>query len=404
MPETAHESRPHPLQGVKVVDLGQIYNGPYATFLMAMAGADVIKVEPREGESLRVRGAVGTGKLPFAMLNSNKRCITLNLKSQRGRGLLIDLVRRADVLLENFAPDTMERLGLPAELLLAENPRLIYASGSGYGRSGPKRDYLAMDLTVQAVAGIMSVTGYPEGPPLKAGVALCDFLGGVHLYGAIVTALYEREKTGCGRVVEVAMLEAAYVTLASNLGLFHGSGGKAPPRTGNRHGGLSMAPYNVYPAADGHVAIIVVGEEHWRQLLRAMGRADLLDDPRFADNKARVAHIAQVDALIENWTRGLPRERIFELTKQFRVPSAPVRDLVEVVNDEHMHGRGMLKRIEHPELGPIVVPTTAMRFHGTPQMEIVPSGRLGQYTAEVLQAELGLDDAEIAALRRDQVI
>ena len=404
MPDNASDTRPYPLQGVKVLDLGQIYNGPYATFLMAMAGADVIKVEPREGESLRVRGALGTGKLPFAMLNSNKRCITLNLKPARGREILLALASRADVLLENFAPDAMERLGLGPDVLLAANPRLIYASGSGYGRSGPKRDDLAMDLTVQAAAGIMSVTGYPDGPPLKAGVALCDFLGGVHLYGAVVTALFERERTGQGRVVEVAMQEAAYITLASNLGLFHGSGGKAPPRTGNRHGGLSMAPYNVYPAADGHVAIIVVGEEHWRQLLRAMHCEDLLDDPRFADNQARVANIQAVDALIEGWTKALPRQRIFEITREYRVPSAPVRDLVEVVNDEHMHGRGMLKRIEHPELGPIVAPTTAMRFHGTPQMELVPSAPLGRHNDEVLAVELGLDADQIAALRRDQVI
>ena len=197
--------RRYPLESITVVDLGQIYNGSYATFLMAMAGARVIKVEPREGEHLRKRGTVGGAGLPFAMLNSNKLSVTLNLKDARGRDLLFEMVKRADVLLENFAPGTTDRLGCGWAQLAKVNPRLIYAQGSGYGQSGPYRDYPAMDLTVQAMAGVMSVTGYADRPPVKAGPAICDFFGGVHLYGAVMAALYEREKTGVGRAVEVSM-------------------------------------------------------------------------------------------------------------------------------------------------------------------------------------------------------
>ena len=184
------------LQGVVVIDLSHIYNGPYATFLMAMAGATVIKIEPLGGEHLRLRANLGGAALPFAMLNSNKQAITLNLKTERGRSLLLDMVRKADVLVENFSPGITDRLGIGAAALQQENPRLIYASSTGYGRSGPYRDYPAMDLTVQAMSGVMSITGFQDREPVKAGPAVCDFFAGAHLFGGIMMALYEREHPG----------------------------------------------------------------------------------------------------------------------------------------------------------------------------------------------------------------
>jgi len=394
-----------PLAGITVVDLGQVYQGPYATLLMAKAGAEVIKVEPLQGEPLRHRVAVGRGaSFPFAMLNSNKRAVTLNLKSERGRALLMEMVRRADVLLENFAPGVLDRLGIGWSVLSALNPRLVYASGSGFGLTGPDRDSLAMDLTVQAVSGVMSITGFPEGPPVKAGAAFVDFLSGIHLYAGVMTALVERARTGKGRLVEVAMQETVYPTLASNLGFLYTSKGDVPPRTGNRHGGLAIAPYNVYPAKDGHVAIICVVETHWRNLLAAMGREDLAADPRFADNATRVENLAATDALVEEWTRSLGRDEIFAITRRHRIPSAPVRDLREVMNDPHMHERGMLEHIEHPELGDIVVPTSPLRFHGADTIETTPSPKLGQHNDEVYGSWLGLSAEEIAALRAEGVI
>jgi crotonobetainyl-CoA:carnitine CoA-transferase CaiB-like acyl-CoA transferase len=394
-----------PLAGITVVDLGQVYQGPYATLLMAKAGADVIKVEPLHGEPLRHRIAVGRGaSFPFAMLNSNKRAVTLNLKSERGRELLVDMVQRADVLLENFAPGVLDRLGIGWSVLSAVNPRLVYASGSGFGLSGPDRDSLAMDLTVQAVSGVMSITGFPDGPPVKAGAAFVDFLSGIHLYAGVMTALVERARTGKGRLVEVAMQETVYPTLASNLGFLYNSEGEVPPRTGNRHGGLAIAPYNVYPATDGHVAIICVVETHWRNLLAAMGREDIADDPRFADNARRVENLAATDAVVEAWTRTLGRDEIFAVTRRHRVPSAPVRDLREVMNDPHMHERGMLERLAHPELGDIVVPTSPLRFHGADKVETTPSPPLGRHNDEIYGGWLGLSEAEIAALRREGVI
>ena len=283
-----------PLDGLVIIDLSQIYNGPYATFLLATAGATVIKIEPPGGESLRRRGVVGGAALPFAMLNGCKQSIVLNLKTEDGKAALRDLVKTADVIVENFAPGTMDRLGLGYENLRTINPRLIYAASSGFGSTGPYKNYPAMDLTIQAMSGVMSTTGYADRPPVKAGPALCDFFAGVHLYGAITTALYTREKTGVAHRVEVAMQDAVYSSLSSSLGMHWAMQGKPdapPPRTGNRHGGLAEAPYNVYPTSDGWIAIICVGEVHWRSMTKAMGRPELADDPRFTSLKERVAHM-----------------------------------------------------------------------------------------------------------------
>jgi len=332
-------TRPLPLQGITVVDLGQIYNGPYCSFLLAMAGARVIKIETPGGEHLRKRSVVAGAALPFAMLNSNKSFATLNLKTERGRDLLRKMVGRADILVENFAPGVMDRLGVGYESLSRINPRLVYGAGSGYGRSGPKKDFPAMDLTVQAMAGIMHVTGFPDRPPVKAGPAIGDFMGGVHLYGGIVTALYEAQKTGQGRLVEVSMQEAVYASLASNLGLHFSMGNDVPPRTGNRHGGMAEAPYNVYPTRDGYIAIICVGEVHWKSLCTAMQREDLVADPRFANLKLRVAHMDEIDALVSGFTAQYTKEDLFALLMKHRVACAPVRSLDEVINDEHMHER-----------------------------------------------------------------
>jgi CoA:oxalate CoA-transferase len=393
-----------PLEGIVVLDLGQIYQGPYCSLLLAMAGATVIKIEPLRGEPARLRADVDVASLPLAMLNSNKLGITLNLKDPKGRELFLQLADQADVVQENFAPGVMDRLGLGAEALRGRNPRLIYASASGYGTEGPYRDFLAMDLTIQAMSGIMEATGFPEGPPVKAGPAISDFLGGIHLYGAIMTALYEREHTGEGRTVEVAMLDAVYPALCSNLGMHHATRGAGLARTGNRHGGLSMAPYNVYATRDGYAAIICVTDEHWRSLARAMGRDDLATDPRFATHADRVKIMAEVDALVGQWTAALSKDEVFAAARRAHLPAAPVRALDDVVNDPHLHERGMLQRVDHPDLGSVVLPTTPLRLHGAPPPQLQPSPRLGQHNAEVYGRWLGLDAGEIDALRAAKVI
>ena len=301
-----------PLEGVKVLDLGRIYQGPWCGLMLALAGADVLKIEEPAGEPSRRGSTVETTTVPFAMLNSNKRDITLNLKDKRGRDLFRRLVEDADVVVENFSPGTMDRLGLSAESLLELNPRLVYGAATGYGIDGPDRDQLAMDITIQAHSGVMSVTGFPEQPPVKAGVAFVDFLGGTHLYAGIVTALYERERTGVGRIVDIAMIDTIYPTLASNLSGYFRDGFAG--RAGNGHGGGALVPYNVYATADGHVAIIIISDQQWRNLCGAMGQPELVDDERFSSNGRRFHRLEELDDIIETWTsarsRRLPRFRL----------------------------------------------------------------------------------------------
>jgi len=378
---------PRPLAGVRVLDLGQIYQGPYAGFLLAQAGADVVKIEPPGGEPLRRREVHGgPPSYPLAFLNSNKRSLIVDLKTGEGRQLLHRLAGAADVLIENFAPGVLERLDVGWPTLREANPRLIYASGTAYGLSGPDRDHLGMDITVQAASGVMSITGEPGRPPLKAGPALIDFLGGVHLYAGIVSALYEREHTGRGRLVEVAMQEAVYPSLLSKLGLLHLEG-RAPGRIGNRHGRVS--PYNVYACNDGFVAIICVNEGHWRNLLRAMGREDLAADPRFVNNEARVRHMEEVEDLVAAWTSELSRAEVCRAAQDCHVPCAPVRDLAEVNADPHLRERGFLEVVDHPALGEVVLPTSPLRFDGLPSGPIEPSADLGRDTDDVVSDWLG---------------
>lgn len=394
---------PAPFDGVTVVDLGQIYNAPYATLLLALNGANVIKVEPLKGENLRGRGKVAGAGAPFGMLNSNKKAVTLNLKDARGVELLEQLVARADVLVENFRPGVTDKLGVGAARMLEVNPRLVYASGSGYGSTGPYRDMPAMDITIQAMSGVMSVTGFPDREPVKAGPAISDFMGGIHLYGAITSALYQRERTGRGTVVEAAMLDSVYPTLMSSLGLYFGSTGDVPTRTGNRHSGLAESPYNVYPASDGFVALICVSEGHWAALTRLMGVPELADDPRYADRVARVAHIDEVDAMVSGWTQHLTKAELAEALGAAGVPSAPVREIGEVVNDPHLRQRGMLTEIDHPDMGPLVVPHSPVRV-GDHYAQIVPSPTLGQHNQEVYGDWLGLGSERLAELEKEGVI
>lgn len=393
-----------PLSGIVVIDLSHVYNGPYATFLMAMAGAEVIKVEPQHGEHLRSRGDMGGADYPFAMLNSNKKPVTLNLKSEQGRALLKEMAAKADILVENFAPGVMDRLGVGADVLQAINPRLIYGSSSGYGKSGAYRDYPAMDLVMQAMCGIIDCTGYPDQPPVKSGAAICDFMAGIHLYGAIMTALYERSRTGKGRVVEVSMQDATFASLASNLGMLHARGDAAPARTGNRHGGLGISPYNVYSTSDGYVVLNAPGDRHFQAILDVIGRPDLKTDPRFESRSARVAHTAEVDALLESWTVNMKKNEVADRMLAAKVPCAPVRSLKEVAQDRNMLERGSLQPVDHPQLGKVVLPHSPFVFEGSARLPIQPSLPLGACNDAVFGEWLGHSAQELAVLRADGVI
>ena len=390
--------RPLPLQGITVIDLSHIYNGPYATFMMAMAGARVIKIEPPKGEWTRRRGVLGGSAMAFAMFNANKDCVTLNLKSEAGKRLFFEMVIRSDVVVENFAPGAVERLGIDADTVLNAHPNIVYASSSGYGHDGPYRDKPAMDLTVQAMSGIVSVTGHPHTPPVKAGAAVCDLMAGAHLYGAIMTALFERERTGLGRRVEVSMMEASYASLASNLDKWWSSGGEAPERTGSRHGALMEAPWNVYPTRDGWIAVICLEDRHWTDLLQAMSRNDLIDDPRFTDQRTRVEHMDEVDSIVEAFTSQHSKAELDVIFREYHAIVAPVRNLAELTSDPHLRARGFLREVDHPEYGRMTLPISPLRFAGSQPPQHMCNGKLGVANREVYCNWLGLSRTEFERL------
>mgnify|MGYP001368858491 FL=1 len=392
-----------PLAGLTVLDFGQVYNGPYCGFLLAQAGARVIKVESPTGESLRGRSGTAKPGFPFRMFNSAKECITANIKHPDGRQLIKDLVPQVDVVLENFSPGTLADNGLGSDVLCELNPRLIYAAGTGYGGSGPYRDYLGMDITLQAMSGVMSVTGDADSPPTKAGAAFCDILGGAHLYAGIVSALYQREQTGKGAVIDISMQDCVFPTLATQLGTYFQLGHQ-PTRTGNRHSGMALAPYNVYQAKDGHVAMICFRGEHWLRLCDAMERPELKTDERFARTKDRARNMDEVDALVEAWTRTLTKAEIFAIAQSAGMICAPVQTLEDVVNDPQLLARGTLAWAEDKWGEQSLKFHTPIRFKGmqTPGVPDMPS--LGAHSESVLLEFLGMDADEVARLRNAQAI
>lgn len=392
-----------PLDGIEVLDFGQLYNGPYCSLILSYLGADVIKVEPPFGEPLRTR--VEDGEPPeMVMINSTKEGITLDLKSERGKEMLKELIEDTDVLVENFATGTMEKLGVGYETLSEINPELVYAHGSGFGEEGEYSEYTAMDLTIQAIGGVMNVTGFPDGPPVKAGIAVADFLGGIHLATGVMAALYEREQTGEGQFVEVSMHDAVHPTLTSPLAAhYHGS--DSPPRTGNRHSGLAQCPYNVYETADGYIAIFCVTNKHWDRLLDVLGREDLKDDPRYETNVKRTQHMNEIDAMIEEQTQTLERDAVADRLRDAGVPCGPVRNLPEVAEDPHLKERGMIQPVDHPNYdGEISAHGSPIRMGDATQPDVTPSPTKGEHNHEVYARRLGLSREEIQALERDGII
>ena len=391
-----------PLEGLLVLDFGQIYNGPYCGLLLGFLGARVIKIEPPQGDILRRRHPDGE-PYPYLWLNSNKESLAVDLKHEDGRNVVLRLAARADIVIENFNIGVMDRLGIGWSELSRINPRLIFGAGKGFGLSGPKKDYSSMDLTIQAISGAMSATGFPGGPPVKAGPAISDFMGGVHLCVAILAAVYDRERTGRGQLVEASMQESVVMAMASAMGTHFDSLAGAPPvppRTGNKHPGLAVAPYDVYEAADGFVAIFCVSEQHWRNLVETMDRRDLQEDSRLDTTVGRARHMQVVDDAVSEWSRRHTKQEIADILVAAGVPFAPVQTVAEVAEDPHLLARGMWQDVPHPTRGQLRLPCAPVRLHGTPERRIERiAPELGSDTDAVLREIAGMDDAEIKVLR-----
>src|SRR5258708_24961410 len=392
-----------PLDGMLVLDLGQIYNGPYCGLQLAFMGARVLKIEPPEGDVVRRRKRE-VEPYPLVMLNSNKESVVLDLKQPRGKEIFLELVARADVLIENFAAGVMDRLGVGWDVLHKLNPRLVYGGSSGFGLDGPYRDLAAMDVTIQAMSGITNATGDEDGAPTKAGAAVCDFLAGIHLCAGILGALVQRERTGEGQRVEVAMHEAAVIALASALGAVMDGDANVPQRTGNRHPALAMAPYNTYPCTDGHVAIFTSAERHWQSMCRLLGHPDLAEHPEYSGPAGRARHMAESDDSVAVWTITRSKQEVMRLLNEAHVPCAPVKTAREVAHDPHLEARGFWVDVKHPRRGATRVAISPIRLHAGGKAEIrSPAPTLGQHTEAVLGELLGLKADELATLRAQGV-
>ena len=398
------ERQDGPLAGVKVLDLTRVLAGPYCTMFLGDLGAEVVKIEqPEVGDDTRAWGPpfVGGESAYFLCINRNKKSVTLDLKSNQAVGLLRRLAEGADVLVENFRPGTMERLGLGERELRAVNPRLIYASLSGFGADGPMKDWPGYDLIIQAWGGLMSVTGMPDGEPTKVGVAIVDIVAGLMLGKAILAALFARERTGVGQKLETSLLEAEVACLI-NAGSNYLVGGVVPGRWGNAH--PNIVPYQSFKSRDSYLVIGVAGEAIWRRFCQAIGMVGLADNPRFARNPQRVEHRGElIDILTEIF---LQRDTAAWVTLLIDagVPCAPVQTIDQVFHAPQVIAREMVVEVSHPTAGTLRMAGLPVKFSGTPASIRLAPPLLGQHTAEVLRSWLRLDDSAIDDLKSKGVI
>jgi crotonobetainyl-CoA:carnitine CoA-transferase CaiB-like acyl-CoA transferase len=392
------------LDGVRVIDLSRVLAGPLGTMILGDLGADVIKVErPGSGDDLRAWGPPFTPEgesAYFLAVNRNKRSVTLDLKHPRGKHLLRDLVRSADVVVENFRVGTMDELGVGYDVLAAENPRLVYCAVSAYGLTGPYRDLPGYDIIIQAMGGLMSVTGEPDGAPMRAGVAVVDVLTGLYIALGVAAAVRERDRTGRGQRVDLSLLEvelASLVNIANNYLV----AGDRPTRLGNAH--PSVAPYEVFASADGHIAVAVATQAQWTRFCTAIEREALAGDPRAATNSDRVANRAWLTAEIATALRTRTTDAWIDRLRAADVPCGPVNSIDRIFEDPHVAGLGLVTSF--PRGGrEIDVVGSPLRFSGSERRPPVAPPTLGQHTDEVLTDLLGLSATEIEGLRASGAI
>ncbi|HUY08293.1 MAG TPA: CoA transferase [Candidatus Dormibacteraeota bacterium] len=381
-----------PLAGVLVLDLSRVLSGPYCTAMLADLGARVIKIEAPGGDDARHLGPFRDGEsVYFAILNRGKQSLTLDLKDEDDLGVLRHLAARADVLVENFRPGVMARLGLSYEELAALNPRLIYTSISGFGQTGPESGRPAYDLIVQAESGLMNITGWPDGPPTRVGESLGDITAGVLAAFAINGALYARERDGRGSHLDVSMLEgllALQVTAISQLN----ASGQAPTRVGNRH--PVSTPFDTYQASDGMVVLAVANEPGFIRLAELIGLPELPRDPRFASDQARTLNKEQVRSLIEGWTATRTVDQVVQAAIAMGVAAAPILNLQEALASPQVESRNTVATISHPRLGELRYIPQPVRMSGRPRPVLSPSPALDADRARLLEglSGIGLSD------------
>ena len=386
-----------PLRDLLILDLSRILSGPFATMTLADLGAEVIKIEqPGGGDDTRQWGPPfqGADAAYFLSVNRNKKSLAVDLKSPEGLAAVRRLARTADVVVENFRPGTAERLGLGYEELAASNPGLVYASISGYGQTGPDARRPGYDAIAQARSGIMSVTGEHDGPPVRVGVSSSDLIAGTWAVIGILAALHEREQTGQGQWVDISLLDGS-VSWLTYVASGYFASGAIPQRYGSAH--PTIAPYQAFPTADGFVMIAVGNDSLWRKFAGALGRDGLVDDARFVTNPLRVAHRAELVAIIAEILVGASTDEWVARLDAAGVPVGPIQTVDQALADPQIVARGMVAEVEHPKAGRLKTVACPVRLTRTPASVRTPPPLLGQHSDEVL-AGLGFSESEIDGL------
>lgn len=396
--QESSSKRPLPLAGVRVLEVSQVMAGPYAGMLLADMGADVIKIEP-PGTGDQTRGAMGfkmkgPDSLGFLNMNRNKRSVALNLKSDAGRKLLLQLAKDADILIENYRPGAMKRLGLGYEDIKAVNPRLVYTSISGFGQTGPWADRPGFDLMAQAMSGVMSVTGYPGGPPVKAGVPVADIGCALFAIYGTLSAYIGAKASGQGQYIDAALFDAAMAFSVWDICDYWGTG-KPPEPLGTSN--KMTAPYQAMAASDGYFVMGANNQKLWHLLCTVMDRKELLDDARFGTISLRLANRAALEEALELSFRLRPKDDWVKLLLAAGIPAGPILTYPEAFEGEHGRARQMRMEIDHPIEGKVPNIGFPVKLSGTPQQVRRHPPLLGEHTAEVL-AELGIDAQEQARL------
>ena len=392
-----------PLKGMRVLDLTRILAGPYATMILRDLGAEVIKIEqPGTGDEARDFGPFKNDfSLYFMSVNRGKKSVTLNLKSQRGKELFLELVKGSDILVENFRPGTMEKLGLDYESLKEHQPSLLYAACSGFGQTGPYAMRGAYDMIIQGMGGIISITGEPDRPPVRVGTSIGDITSALFTAIGILSALRHRDQTGEGQLIDVGMLDCQ-VAILENAMVRYFSTGDIPRPLGRRH--PAITPFEVFESADGYVVIAIGNNELWRKFCEHVGQPELIDDERFSTNALRTENHEALFPILAEIMCHRTTDAWVEALEAIGVPCGPVNTVDKVANDPQVLARDMIAEVEHDTTGTVQIPGIPIKLSETPGQIDDPAPNLGEHTVEVLTGLLGLGTEEVNQLKQDRIV